>query len=157
MVLDELEHLLALRGVQHQPAGHGYADQHERRDPVGAAGGVHRAGAGLSGGDNRRALAANRVEYRLEIVHLLLEGERAIDRVRQAGSAAIEPDETAEGGVAMKGARQPGVFPLQVEVRSRPADEQDVGWPRAHCLVGDPSVAAVRVPGGWHSDHRARF
>ena len=155
VVLDGVEHRLVAAPHQRVGAVGGHPAEDERRDLLGVGGGKQRRQAEIGAADHRHAIGAGGREHGLEIVHLLLEGGRRGDRIRQAGAPAVEHDQPGELGHRPERARGPRLLPDELQMRRGAVDHHQVARTIAHRLVGDAGVAAARVVGGWraHDPH----
>ena len=108
-------------------------------------------------GQQRRALAAGRVEHRAHVGDLVVDAELAV--VRQPRAAAIHEDQPREARQALEEPREPGVLPDVLDVVDERADEQQVDRPVAVHLVGEVDVAVAGVARGrrtWHVNRSGR-
>ena len=92
----------------------------------------------------------DRIHHRDHVVHLLLEGRRGRDRVRQAGAPPVEHDQPRERGhpPEVKGDRR--LLPVGLDLRDPARHEHEVDGTVADDLVGDVDIGIAHVssPGG---------
>jgi hypothetical protein len=93
----------------------------------------------------RRALAADGVEHGGEVLDLVLELERAGERVGQPGPAAVDQDQPRELRLALEQPREGRLLPQVLDVRDDAGDEDEVERPVAEHLVRDRRVAPAGV------------
>ena len=145
VVLDQLTECLSPFGRQRQAATGCGVGQHERAHSLGMCRRVHGAEAWLDLGDQCHPVHTCRLEHRLQVVHLLFECERSVERVRQPRAAAIEVHEACERADPLVGAEHPGVLEDDVEMGRRAADEHHVGRALTHHPESDLGVARARI------------
>jgi hypothetical protein len=76
LTLDRVQEQLALVGRDHPPAVRGHARQDQRTNAVRVGGGEQRRQPQIAGAEDRGPVGADRLEDRVEVVHLLLERRR---------------------------------------------------------------------------------
>jgi len=138
------EGVLALRG---------HSLEHERRDLVGVGGGEHGREPEIAGSQHGRALAADRRQHRLEIVHLLLQRGRARDRVREPGPAPVELDQPRERGQFPETPRRSGLLPHHLQMGGGAVDRDQIDRALAGDLVGDARLCALGIAGSRGGAH----
>jgi hypothetical protein len=79
-------------------------------------GGIHRAQPGLDRTDQGDPFGAHLAQNRVEVVHLLVERGRSVERIGEAGATAIEHDQARERRHPLLVPDRFGVFPLDVQV-----------------------------------------
>ena len=104
-----------------------------------------RQAAPLERRKQHRLLGADRVDHRLEIVDLLLQGRRPGDPVGHATPAALEQDQPRERREPLEQEREGRQLPEQLDVRHIGRNEDDVERPFTGHLEGDLQITAVRV------------
>ena len=97
-------------------------------------------------GQQRRALAARRVEHGAHVGDLVVDAELAV--VGQPRAAAVHEDQPREPGEAGEEPGQAGVLPDLLDVVDERADEQQVDRPVAVHLIGEVDVAVAGVARG---------
>ncbi len=133
--------------------------QHERRDPLGVAGREqHRHLPALRQPEQRCPFRPSGVHDRAQVLHPVLERRRPLNRIRHAEAAAIEEDQSAEGGQPTKAVRNGGILPRHLDMRDIPEDRDQVERTIAHDLIGDVEVVSrPHVAGLGDLGHRDRF
>ena len=106
-----------------------------------------------------RALRADAIHDRANVIHALLKRRRARYPIGQSLASFVERDHAGkcrqapqEGGIA-------GQFVRELDMRYKAGDHHDVDGPGAHHLVGDVDVAAERITRVRQDKvaHRSRF
>ena len=97
-------------------------------------------------------LGARGVHDRPDVVAALLERRNLGDGIGQPGAALVEDDQAREGAEPLEEASERSRLPLQLEVRGKTEDEDQVARPVADDLVGDRGVVGpgVLCPRGSH-------
>jgi hypothetical protein len=102
----------------------------------------------------RRPLAPDRVEDRLNVMHALLEREDLGTAVGHACATLVEKDDAAERGEAREECSVSRRLPHRFDVRNETRNEQQVERTFAEDLIGNVNVVALDVTGRGYCSHR---
>jgi hypothetical protein len=152
LTFDRVQEQLALVGRDHPLAVRGHARQDERADAVRVGGGEQRRQPQIAGAEDRGLVGADRLEHRVEVVHLLLERWRRVHGIRQPGAPPVEQDQPRERRQALEAVSGSGLLPQHLQMRRGAGDHDQIARPVARDLISDAGIAAVGVasPGCSH-------
>ena len=162
MLNDRLNHRSALldtlRPLITRPADHARRrrDQHERVNKVRVRRRKqHRQGAALGKRNQRRPFRARGLEHRTNIIDLLLQRRGPCDPAGHARATSIELDQPRKRREPREKARRGRQFPVELNVREPPRDDQHIERPLTAHLIGDLQITTTRIP--RDNLHRARI
>lgn len=121
-------------------------EEHERFDPLGLARGErNRREPAFRISEHHGAVGADRVEHRNKIRRALFQRRRRQNRIGQAGTRLVEQDHAAEATQAFQHVRRPPISPPELNMRHRPAHEQEITGAVTEHLIRDAETSMLRV------------
>ena len=121
----------------------------ERHRALGVGGGEQRAHrAALRDAEERRALRADGVQHRPDVVHPLLEGGQLLigNPIGKARASLVEQDQTGEGCEPREEPRVGRFLPVQSDVRDPAGHVDEIERTVPDHLIGDMRIAAPGEP-----------
>jgi hypothetical protein len=112
------------------------------------AGELDRKRGTLAGAEHRGATAPGGIYHGAQVLYVGCEARFAtIAAIAQAGAAAVEQDQPAEGGEPMQKVAEARLLPQNLKIRKGRRHEDEVKRALAHDLILYPHPATLRIPG----------